>query len=42
MKVNCTLYGICSQAAFKNARVMFFFPKLGRAGNNFRSGSKIS
>jgi hypothetical protein len=24
LKVKCTQYGICSQAAFKNARAMFF------------------
>jgi hypothetical protein len=48
LKVKCTQYGICSQAAFKNARAMFF-SKLGRAGNNFwsvskkfRAGAKIS
>ena len=31
----------CSQAAFKNATAMCF-SKLGRAGNNFRLGSKFS
>jgi hypothetical protein len=41
LKVKCTQYGICSQAAFKNARAMFFL-KLGRAGSSFRSGSKES
>jgi hypothetical protein len=41
LKVKCTRYGICSQAAFKNARAMFF-SKLGGAGNIFRSGSKKS
>ena len=41
LKVKYTQYGICNQAAFKNARAMFFL-KLGWAGNNFRSGSKIS
>jgi hypothetical protein len=30
LKVKCTQYGICSQAAFKNARAMFFFLFLGR------------
>jgi hypothetical protein len=24
LKVKCTQYGICSQAAFKNARAIFF------------------
>ena len=38
--MKCTQYGFCSQAAFKNARAMFF-SKLGGAGNNFRSGSKF-
>jgi len=42
LKVKCAQYGICSQTAFKNARAMFFFYKLGGIGNNFRSGSKIS
>ena len=37
--VNCTQYGICSQAASKNARARFFFT-VGGAGNNFWSGSK--
>jgi hypothetical protein len=41
LKVKCTQYGICSQAAFKNARAKFFL-KLGEAGSNFRSGSKKS
>ena len=31
LKVKCTQYGICSQAAFKNARAMFFL-KLGGTG----------
>ena len=30
-KVNCTQYGICSQAASKNARAMFFSKLAGRA-----------
>ena len=25
LKAKCTQYGTCSQAAFKNARAMFFF-----------------
>jgi hypothetical protein len=37
LKVKCTQYGICSQAAFKNARAMFF-PKLGGVGNSLWSG----
>ena len=41
LKVKCTQYGICNQAAFKNSKAMFF-SKLGGAGNNFRSASKIS
>jgi hypothetical protein len=41
LKVKCTQYGIYSQAAFKNARAMFF-SKLGEAGSNFQSGSKKS
>jgi hypothetical protein len=41
VKCVCTQYGICSQAAFKNARAMFF-SKLGGAGNIFWSGSKKS
>jgi hypothetical protein len=41
LKVKCTQYGICSQAAFKNARAMFF-SKLGGAGSSFRLGSKKS
>jgi hypothetical protein len=32
LKVKCTQYGICTQAAFKNARAMFY-SKLGGAGN---------
>jgi hypothetical protein len=32
---------ICSHVAFKNARAMFFFSKLGGAGINSWSGSKI-
>ena len=39
--MKCTQYGMCSQVAFKNARVMFF-SKLGGKGSNFRSGSQIS
>ena len=39
--MKCTQYGILSQAAFKNARPMFFF-KLGGMGTNFHSGSKNS
>jgi len=38
-KVKCTQYGICSQAAFKNARAMFS-SKLCGAGSCFWSGSK--
>ena len=41
LKVKCTQYEICSQAAFKNARAIFF-SKFGGAGNNFPSGSKFS
>ena len=41
LKVKCTHYGNYSQMAFKNARAMLFL-KLGGAGNNFQSGSKIS
>jgi len=41
LKVKCTQYGICSQAAFKNVRAMFF-SKLGGAGSSFRLGSKKS
>jgi hypothetical protein len=33
----CIQYGICSQAAFKNARAMFFL-KLGRGGQQFSIG----
>jgi hypothetical protein len=40
LKVKCTQYGICSQAAFKNVMTMFF-SKLGGTCNNFRSGSNI-
>jgi hypothetical protein len=35
--VKCTQYGICSQAAFKNARAMFFFV-FGRGGRLFSGG----
>ena len=31
LKVNCTQYGLCSQAAFKNVRAMFFQSWAGRA-----------
>ena len=41
LRVKCTQYGICSQAASKDARAMFF-SKLGGASSSFRSGSKIS
>ena len=41
LKVKCTEYGICNQAALKNARAKFFL-KLGGASSSFRSGSKIS
>ena len=41
LKVKCTQYGICSQAAFKNERAIFFL-KLGEAGSNFRADSKKS
>jgi hypothetical protein len=41
LKVKWTQYRISSQANLKNARAMFF-SKLGGAGNNFQSGSKIS
>ena len=41
LKVKYTEYGICSQAAFKNARAMFFL-KLGGTDNTFWSGSKKS
>jgi hypothetical protein len=40
LKVKCTQYGICSQAAFKNARAIFFFS--GGAGNFFRADLKKS
>jgi hypothetical protein len=36
LKVKCTQYGICSQAAFKNAIAMFFF--FFRAGGQLFSG----
>ena len=35
LKVKCTQYGSCSQAAFKNTRAMFF-SKLSGADSNFR------
>jgi hypothetical protein len=41
LKVECAQYGICSQAAFKNAKGILF-SKLGGAGNYFQSGSKKS
>jgi hypothetical protein len=37
LKVKCTQYGICSQAAFKNGRAMFFSFS-GGAGSYFRAG----
>jgi hypothetical protein len=40
LKVKCTQYGICSQAAFKNTRAIFFFGF--RAGlKKFRAGQKF-
>jgi hypothetical protein len=36
LKVKCTQYGICSQAAFKNARANFFC--VGRDGHLFPGG----
>ena len=39
LKVRCTQYGICSQAAFKNARAMCF-SKLGGVDSKFRTDSK--
>jgi hypothetical protein len=39
LKVKCTQYGICSQAAFKNARAIFFWFS-GGAGIRFRAGLK--
>ena len=39
LKIKCTLYGICGQAAFKIARTMFF-TKSGGAGNIFQSVSE--
>ena len=41
LKVKCTQYGICSQAAFNNARAMIF-SKFGGADSCFQSGSKKS
>jgi hypothetical protein len=41
LKVKCTQYGIRSQAAFKNARAMFFSFS-GGAGSCFRVGLKKS
>jgi hypothetical protein len=41
LKVKCTQYEICSQAAFKNPRAMFFSFS-GGAGNYFRAGFKKS
>ena len=37
LKVKCTQYGICSQAAFKNGRAMFLSFS-GGAGSYFRAG----
>jgi hypothetical protein len=42
LKVRCTQYGFCSQAAFKNARAMFFFLFSGGVGNYFRASLKKS
>jgi hypothetical protein len=39
LKVKCTQYGICSQAAFKIGRAMFFLFS-GGAGSYFRAGLK--
>ena len=36
LKMKCTQYGICSQAAFKNARANFFV--FGRDGHRFSGG----
>ena len=41
LKVKCTQHWICSKAAFKNARAMFF-SKSGGSGNSFRLDSKTS
>ena len=38
--MKCTQYEICGQAAFKKARAIFFFTKLGKTANNFQSDSK--
>ena len=38
VNVKCTQYGICSQAAFKNARAMFFLFVFGRGGHMFSGG----
>jgi hypothetical protein len=40
LKMKCTQYGICSQAAFKNARAKFFV--FGRGGQFFWAGLKNS
>jgi hypothetical protein len=40
LKVKCTQYGICSQAAFKNARANFFV--FGRGGHLFPGGFEKS
>ena len=32
LKMECTRYGLHGQAAFKNARATFYFPKSGGAG----------
>jgi hypothetical protein len=39
LKVKCTQYGNCSQAAFKNTRAIFF--SNGRGGQQFLVGLKI-
>jgi hypothetical protein len=39
LKVKCTQYGSCNQAAVKNAKTMFF-SKFDKTSSNFRSGSK--
>jgi hypothetical protein len=36
LKVKCTQYGICSEAAFKNARTIFFV--FGQDGHLFSGG----
>jgi hypothetical protein len=43
LKVKCTQYEICSQAAFKNATTIFIFILFsGGAGSCFRAGLKNS